>query len=700
VASVTRSCRPTHVARIDSRESTALWLMEHYTGAAELFTTLGHRDFWAALPSNIRVNVWNARNLQPVGLAEWALMVAPGGPCFDRTRARHAVKKGHFRADPPRGKYQEAIAAAYSWLQDLRPEAPEITEIRADVTKNYTLVDDLDESLFVQLLTEGKVISFDIETTGLNPRKDSVVGISFSWEPFSGVYIRGEKLPPIARAVLSSPGIPKIAHNGKFDYKFLASKGVVVNNLAHDTQIMAYLLQLQRLKLKDLGTDELDEFTVHFDEIVPEGGTFLDVPEEMAVWYACQDADLTLRLYHHLLNKLAHEGRLLNVYSDIEIPLIPILAHMELAGAPVSPEAAKKLADATRAEVEVLEKSMWELAGQEFDPNSAQDLGFILYQKLGLQPRKENKTGYSTDKFVLDALKDEHALVSLILEWRKRSKLLSTYLDPIVNAGGPRVHGDFNQTVTATGRLSSSRPNLQNQDPVSRTVYMVEQPRILLAADYSQQELRILTHLSQDPHWLAMFRNGIDPHQVTAEKLGIPRKLAKNVNFGIPYGAGAGAIARQGKCSIGEAQEMLDAHKRAYPVLWEYLASLRELAHENGFAETIWGRRRYLPKIYSRLPDDVASAEREAVNMPIQGSAADITKLAMVRLATDLAPWAGICRLILQVHDELVFEIEEEEALEALIPIIEKGMQEADGGVMTVPLLVEAKHGRKWSDLK
>lgn len=695
VARAIASYKPDAIAEI-TEDGQIPWLMEH-AEPGRLLTTLDGRDYYSVLPEIIEVLPWNARPANKIELLAWALMVC-GIP---RDKAREIAKSG--KVAPTRGKYAEATRNAVEWLGHLQhEEIPfEILEKEKQLPLFYGREKDLALSQLMGWAGEGTPVSFDIETTGLDPQTDRLVGISFSDTPGRACYIDLQGgVPSIVRAVLAHPAIPKVTHNGKFDYKFLTAKGVTVENLAHDTQVLAYLLQLPSLKLKDLGEQLLDYRVVHFNDIVPEGTTFDQVEESIATKYGCQDADLTLRLYEMLSARVKGEGRLWDVYQDIEMPLVPILAHMELAGAEVDLEEARHMLDDLEREVASIENSMWTLAGQKFDPNSAKDLSFLLYEKLGLQPLKETKSGMSTDKFTLERLEDEHVLVKLILEWRSRTKLIGTYLRPLLAVGRNIVHGQFNQTVTSTGRLSSSGPNLQNQPPRARTIYHVPEGKLLIAADYSQQELRLLTHCSQEPAWVTAYTNHEDLHAGTAALLHIPRKTAKIVNFGIAYGAGPDVIARNAKCSRTEAVAILEAHHKNYPRLWEWIQETKDAAHRTGYAESLWGRRRYIPKIFTSFPEERQAAEREAVNMVIQGSAADITKMAMKRTTEALGDYLSVCRLILQVHDELVFELEEEDLRDVVVPIIEGAMTSVDDGFLSVPMFVEAKTGHRWSELK
>ena len=671
-----------------------------------LFTTVSRRHLWTALPPNVKIEVWNGRPASPNSIPEWALILhgVPG------TRAKQLVRDGKVGA-PAKGKYAGQVSAANLYLSALDKLVPPAIEIIMEpVQKHYRLIEDLNgyELHSFMQRDEDDVIAFDLETTGLDPDTDEILGCSISWQPGAAYYIPAVDgvLPDNLQALLANPTIPKVAHNAKFDVKFLLTKGVPVGGVKHDTQVMAYVLSEPSLGLKALGRSVLDEDVIEFSDIVGPGQTFADVPIEQATIYGCQDSDLTMRLFQQFYPRLHDNPELCFLYENVEMPLVEVLVGMEMIGAPVNLEAARKLRDQLHVETEMIENAMWAIAGQKFDPNKPNDLRYVLFDKLGLTPIRETKTGFSTDKFTLNRLREDHALVNLILEWRARNKLSNTYVDPLIFSYGEdevqvRVHGQFNQTVTSTGRLSSSRPNLQNQHPLVRQVYAAPEGKLLLAADYSQQELRILAHVSGDPNMTSAFLRGEDPHQQTADLLKIPRKLAKNVNFGIPYGAGPAAIARQGKCTEAEARAMLDAHKVAYPAIWQWIADTKQEARDNGYVETLSGRRRYLPKIRSRLPEEIAAAEREAVNMPIQGTAADITKIAMNKVAGMFR--SDECRLIMQVHDELVFEIEDgdPDRVEYIRYMVCEAMRRVGDELdMSIPLEVSSKVGKTWADLK
>ena len=670
-----------------------------YGDHAVLVTSVRRRQQWACVPDYVHVDVWNGKPPAPLSLPEYAL-VREGVPIAS---ARNIVKNGRFR-EKQRGVYAPAIERAIQHLESMKIHGPEVVVVRKPRETRYERWADITPEVLSRLISDGARVAFDIETTGLDYHTNEIVGVSFSWEPGHAVYLEG--VPPVAQALIAHPMVHKVTHGGKFDVKFMRAKGYTVNSITDDTLLMAYVLQTRgSRKLKDLAEELLRVDVTRFSDIVEEGSSFDQVDRDTQTQYAAQDADLTLQLAMHLEQELGYQG-LTSVYKDIEVPLLPILADMELRGMPVHLPTARKFAAHAEQEVAVIEEAMWDMAGQEFDPYKPTDLRYVLYEKLGLPALRETKTGLATDKWTLEKLGDQSPLVSLILQWRSRKKLLGTYLYPLIarfeeDVEYERIHGSLNQEVTATGRLSAERPNLQNQDPRMRQAYAVPSGSTLIAADYAQQELRILAHLSQDRNMLAAFRNGEDIHAQTAKKLGVIRRLAKNVNFGIPYGAGPGAIARQGKCSVEEARRMLDTHRQQYGELWEWIDDQKVLAHRNGFARSITGRRRLLPKIYSNLPEEVSAAEREAVNMVIQGSAADTIKMAMVKLAQRLDP--AECQMSLQVHDELVFEVPHEdlEAIAKLEGVISEAMLEVGEDLgLSVSLPVDIHHGRTWADLK
>lgn len=386
------------------------------------------------------------------------------------------------------------------------------------------------------------------------------------------------------------------------------------------------------------------------------------------------------------------------VATQIETPLIPILARMTRHGTLVDKDFTRTLKVEVQQTLDAMAGALDYLA-HGMDPLSNKSVGAWLFGPGGCRPTRFNKTGPVVDKYVLEDL--EHPVATLVQEYRKAAKLMGTYIDVILNMPGDRVHGTFNQFVTRTGRLSSSGPNLQNQDKRIRAAYVAPPDGMLLCGDYAQQELRVLAHYSKDPEWLRWFNEGRDPHTETATATGVSRSAAKILNFGIPYGAGAKTMGKNLPGGQKQAAQLLEMHRAAYPTLWGWIDWYKDRCRERGYAETIWGRRRWLPGLASELPDEVWKAERDAVNMPIQGSSVDITKLAMIRLDRVLEDpaWAGIT-MILQVHDELVLECRSLELAERFKSVMEEVMIGVGHGKMDVPLAVDAHWGKTWKDAK
>lgn len=391
-------------------------------------------------------------------------------------------------------------------------------------------------------------------------------------------------------------------------------------------------------------------------------------------------------------------NKLLSLYTDIELPLMPILRRMTGHGALVDRQFVAALGEETRQTLESLNLAIQSISGG-CDPGSNKDVARVLFEVLGLTPTLIGKTGPVVDKYVLEDL--DHPFANLVRLWRDKAKLLGTYIEPILSNPSDRVHGTFNQFVTRTGRLSSSGPNLQNQDPRIRAAYTAPVGGVLLCGDYSQQELRVLAHYSRDPEWLRWFRDGVDPHQETANVAGITRANAKVINFGIPYGAGVRVMGKSLPGGATQAAQLMEIHRASFPTLWAWIEHCREVCRARGYSDTLWGRRRDLPNLYSPLPEVQRRAERNAVNMPIQGTSADITKLAMVRVQNELdsGRWPGVA-MILQVHDELVFECKDEGVALRFKPVLERIMEVVGEGVLDVPLKVDAHIGKTWKEAK
>ncbi|MEK7584441.1 MAG: DNA polymerase I [Patescibacteria group bacterium] len=585
-------------------------------------------------------------------------------------------------------------------------------------------------------LESQKLFAIDTETTGLNTLQDTILGASFSWQSKQGVFVhlRDEKSRADFKKhlgpVLENPRIGKTGHNLKFDYQVLKHLGITLAPIAYDTLLAAYLLHPNRsLKLEDLAFSylrvKIQNLTELSEEQSEEKGSAhqrkkkeLDVaaidPEKLAQ-YGAADADMALRLYERLRQEIRREG-FEKLLQEIEIPLAPILAEMELAGILIDRPFLAKKAKEFGSDIAALEKKIHSLAGVEFNIASPLQMKEILFEKLQIASKgiKRKKTGLSTAAGELDKLVGAHPIIPLILDYREVTKLVNTYvatLPTMVDPGDHRIHTSFNQTVTATGRLSSSDPNLQNI-PVRtelgraiRKAFVAKDGYQLLSADYSQIELRLAAIMSQDPKMLASFKAGEDIHRRTAAEInGVAldevtpeqRRRAKEVNFGVIYGLGSTGLAQRTGISRQEAKSFIEEYFKLYKGVKNYIESTKSFAHAHGYVETLFGRRRKLPEVYSSSPMLIAQAERMAINMPLQGTAADLLKIAMIRLAARLPNELPDVRMLLQVHDELVFEVPKAE-LHAAGKLIRHEMEHVAD--YPIPLVVELKAGQNWAEM-
>lgn len=587
----------------------------------------------------------------------------------------------------------------------------------------------LDE--LASLLAERPGFVVDVETTSKDAMKADLVGLAFACEAGRAYYVpvghrgAGEQLPRQTvlerlRPVLESAELPKLAHNGKYDAIVLGHYGIRLRRVAFDTMIASYLLEsAQRaLNLKDVAWARLGVEMTPITDLIGKGKsqiTISEVPIEAAAAYAGADADMTWRLAR-LLEPELKRNQLWDLFCQVEMPLVPVLADMERNGVAVDVDYLLSMSRDFRQRLDALEREVWAAAGHQFNINSTQQLGAVLFDELKLPVAKRTKTGYSTDAEVMEGLRDAHPIVSLVLDYRQIAKLKSTYVDALpllVNPHTGRVHTSFNQTGTETGRLSSSEPNLQNipaRTELGRDVrraFVAGRPNsVLLAADYSQIELRILAHITRDPKLVAAFSAEVDIHAATASEIfGVPvarvtsemRRFAKTVNFGIIYGMSDYGLSSRSGLSRQVASDYINSYRQKYPLVWDYLEQTRQQAARHGYVSTLLGRRRQLPEINSPNRQVRMAAERMAINMPIQGTAADIIKLAMVDLHRQLARLGSENRLILQVHDELVLEVPRN-GLEDMRDLVRATMENAMPGV-SVPLKVEVEAGENWRDL-
>lgn len=590
----------------------------------------------------------------------------------------------------------------------------------------YQLVQPgMSSKLFVQTLLQQSSVCFDTETTGLDPLTAQLVGIAFSWEKGKGYYLPFPEDPAIVthlieliRPFFESNQIEKVGQNLKYDIKVLHKYGIEVRGPKFDTMLAHYLINPDmRHNMDVLAETYLNYTPKSITDLIGKKGknqkSMRDVPVEDVKEYAVEDADITLQLKEHFTQELKAAGTD-RLFYDIEMPLLEVLAAMEIEGINLDSDYLNGLSHTLNEDILRLEQNIYKEAGEEFKISSPKQLGEILFGKLKLVDKpKKTKTGqYSTAEDVLSYLAKDHQIIADVLEYRGLTKLKSTYVDALPNQVNPetaRIHTNYMQTVAATGRLSSTDPNLQNipiRTERGRQVRKAFIPRdeqhTLVAADYSQIELRIIAALSKEDNMIAAFKEGVDIHAATAARVfNVPldqvtreqRSNAKTVNFGIIYGVSAFGLSNQTDLSRSEAKELIETYYATYPKLKSYMQDQVDFARENGYVETVLGRRRYLKDINSSNAVVRGAAERNAVNAPIQGSAADIIKLAMIDIYKRFRESGLKTRMLLQVHDELVFDVPKEE-LDQVIPIIKEHMEKAHQ--MAVPLDVEVGTGQDW----
>ena len=580
------------------------------------------------------------------------------------------------------------------------------------------------EILLAKLLQQPSVC-FDTETTSLNALQAELVGIAFSWEKGTGYYVTVPEETQAAQEVIEDlrpffehTGIEKIGHNLKYDLKVLSNYKLKVAGPLYDTLIAHYLINPDRRHSMDLLASTYLNYTPQSitDLIGKKGknqGSMRDVTLEKQSQYAVEDADITLQLKQHFDRELAaaENGKL---FKEVELPLVEVLTAMEQEGINLNTAFLKDFENELAQDIQRLEKQVFEQAGEEFNLASPKQLGPILFDKLKLVDKpKKTKTGqYSTAEDVLSFLAKDHPIVADILEWRSVNKLQNTYVTALpqeINPKTGRIHTVYNQAVAATGRLSSNQPNLQNipirtarGQEVRKAFIPRDNNHVLLAADYSQIELRIIAALSQDPAMVEAFQKGEDIHATTAAKVfGVPleevsreqRSNAKTVNFGIVYGVSAYGLSQQTNLNRSEAKELIEAYYATYPQLKAYINEQVDFARENGYVETVLGRRRYLKDINAQNAVVRGAAERNAVNAPIQGSAADIIKIAMINIHRRMRKENWASKMLLQVHDELVFDVPKKE-VESFTQLVKQEMENAFE--LEVPLVVDVGIGQNW----
>jgi len=616
----------------------------------------------------------------------------------------------------------------------LLPKLPEI-ETQAEAKppqEDYHIVNTtsaLDELL--NRLSEAKSFAFDLETTSLDPMSAQLVGISLSPAPGEAYYIpvghvgwgQVEQLP--LEQVIAWLKLPledntsaKLAHNGKYDMGVLAEYGITVKNLTFDSMLAAYLLSEKSLGLKALAFSKLAIEMTPITDLIGSRAKQISMSQvevARAADYACADADMTGRLAKMLEAELHQQG-LWQLFSEVELPLMPVLIHMERNGIALDTELLRQMSHRLGEQLLKLEAEIYNCVGHQFNINSPQQISSVLFEELRLPSARKTKSGFfSTEAPVLEGLRGAHPIVDYLLQYRHLAKLKSTYVDALpslINPKTGRVHTSFNQTQTATGRLSSSEPNLQNiavrgeLGKQVRQAFIAPTGSYLLAADYSQIDLRALAHLSQDKSLLTAFRRDEDIHTTTAAQVfGVNpsevtpdmRRVAKTVNFGVIYGMSDYGLEQATELSREEAAQFIAAYFEKYPEVKQYLESTKEQARKEGYVQTLLGRRRFIPEINSSNRQVREAAERMAINMPVQGTSADIIKVAMINLDREIAQRQLKSKMLLQVHDELIFEVPqaEREEMRQMVPEIMSTALE-----LSVPLKVDIKAGNNWGEME
>lgn len=597
---------------------------------------------------------------------------------------------------------------------------------------DYQVVESPEQlkDIITQIKTR-KSVCLDTETTSLTPIDSKLVGISLSLEEYSGYYIplghdeedrnlNCDEVLELLRSVFEDDKIKKTGQNLKYDYQVLANYGIHLEGIEADTMIMSYLINpsARQHNLGKLALEHLDYKMQPITDLIGSGKkqkSFSVVPIDKATFYAVEDVDITLRLYNRLL-PVIKKSELEKLFYEIEMPLVEVLAEMELAGVKIDIDYMKDLSEQVGGQINEMVRQIYEYAGYEFNINSTQQLQKVLFEDLGLKPGRKTtkKTGYSTDMQTLEELAQEHPLPKILLEYRMMTKLKSTYIDalPKLVAGKTgRLHTSFNQTVTATGRLSSSDPNLQNIPvrteegaKIRKGFVPRDDEHVLLGADYSQVELRILAHLSKDEKMLEAFQQGEDIHSRTASEVyGVPldevtpemRRMAKTANFAVIYGVSAYGLSMQSDMSVAESKQFIDTYYARYPGIREFMDNAIEGARKDGYVTTLFGRRRHIPEINSKNRQVRQFAERTAMNTPIQGTAADMIKVAMIEIHRKIKKLRS--KMILQVHDELIFDAHKDE-LEQMKDIVQSTMETSVD--LDVPVKVDMGIGSNWLECK
>ena len=713
-------------------EKTALALLQNLGGISDIYSQL---DRVAELP------IRGAKSLGEKLSASKEMAELSYALATIKTDCELALSESDLRSSSPD---TDRLIELYrdlefkSWLDELlslglfadSPAEPAPSQV-----SDLSVVTITDQAVFdswLSRLEAAPLFAFDTETTSLNYMQAEIVGLSFAIEPGEAAYVPLAHLNPglegqldrdrildQMKPLLESDAVKKVGQHLKYDANVLANHGITLRGIAHDTMLQSYIIDAvgSRHDMGSLALKYLGQRVISFEKVAGKGAkqvSFDHVDIEQAAAYAAEDADVTLRLHEALMPKLEAEASLNEVYQRLELPLVPVLSKIECNGAYVSIDKLRAQSHEIAIRLAELESQACELAGQPFNLASPKQLGEILFEKLELPVIKKTPKGApSTAEEVLVELANDYELPAVLIEHRGLAKLKSTYTDKLpemVDTRTGRVHTSYHQAVTATGRLSSSDPNLQNipirtkEGRRIRQAFIAPEGRKIVAADYSQIELRIMAHLSSDAGLLHAFANELDVHSATAaevfdvsldEVTTDQRRKAKAINFGLIYGMSAFGLARQIGVARGEAQEYIDRYFARYPGVADYMDATRAIAHEQGYVETLLGRRLYLPEINARNKQRQLAAERTAINAPMQGTAADIIKLAMIDVDTWLTETALDAKMIMQVHDELVFEVADE-ACETLCNNVTERM--ANVIELQVPLLTEVGVGANWDE--
>ena len=713
-------------------EKTALALLQNLGGISDIYTQL---DRVAELPIRGAKSLGEKLSASKE-MAELSYVLAT-----IKTDCELALSESDLRSSSPDN---DRLIELYrdlefkSWLDELLSPglfADSPTEPVPSQVSDLSVVTITDQAVFdswLSRLEAAPLFAFDTETTSLNYMQAEIVGLSFAIEPGEAAYVPLAHLNPglegqldrdrildQMKPLLESDAVKKVGQHLKYDANVLANHGITLRGIAHDTMLQSYIIDAvgSRHDMGSLALKYLGQRVISFEEVAGKGAkqvSFDHVDIEQAAAYAAEDADVTLRLHETLMPKLEAEASLNEVYQRLELPLVPVLSKIERNGAFVSIDKLRAQSHEIAIRLAELESQACELAGQPFNLASPKQLGEILFEKLELPVIKKTPKGApSTAEEVLVELANDYELPAVLIEHRGLAKLKSTYTDKLpemVDTRTGRVHTSYHQAVTATGRLSSSDPNLQNipirtqEGRRIRQAFVAPEGRKIVAADYSQIELRIMAHLSSDAGLLHAFANELDVHSATAaevfdvsldEVTTDQRRKAKAINFGLIYGMSAFGLAKQIGVARGEAQEYIDRYFARYPGVADYMDATRAIAHEQGYVETLLGRRLYLPEINARNKQRQLAAERTAINAPMQGTAADIIKLAMIDVDAWLTETALDAKMIMQVHDELVFEVADE-ACETLCNNVTERM--ANVIELQVPLLTEVGVGANWDE--